>query len=165
MTPPEDAVAQGVNDQGAVNVPVNDWHDGRTLLPQYQNSLQDSTNFDDAETDIASLAAITDKLDLEDNTGEEGSSPSRAPNHTGDPTWDRMFCDPSWRKMHYISCCIYKDISELEALFHHYPNDNFVGYADEEGNTGTMFAATEENGLETLRWLYSHGGPFDQANH
>lgn len=134
----EDVVAQGhgwelndensgfvaVNDQGAVDVPVNDWHDGRTLLPHYQNSLQDSTNFDDAETDIASLAAITDKLDLEDNTGEEGSSPSRAPNHTGDPTWDRMFCDPSWRKLHYMSCCIYKDISELEALFCHYPNDN-----------------------------------------
>jgi hypothetical protein len=154
-----------VNNQGTVEVPINDWHDSRTLLPQHQKNSQDTTDLDDAEGEIDSLVDTTAGLNLEDSTDDRDPSPSRAPNNTGDPIWDEMFTDPAWRKAYYISCCCFKDIPELELLFRRYPNDKFAGHVDEEGESGALLAAIDENGLETVRWLHDRGDSITWANH
>jgi hypothetical protein len=154
-----------VNKQGTVEVPINDWQDGRTLLPQYQNQAQDSTDFDDAEVEIDSLADITNGLNLEDNTDEEDPLPSPPPRKTDDEILEELFSDPSYRKICYISHCVRCEIPELEQLCRQYSHDELIGCVDETGDSGALLAAIEEKGLETLRWLHNRGDSITRANH
>jgi hypothetical protein len=147
-----------VDNGGMVVVPINDWIDGRTLLPQYQNQPLDSADFDDAGAEMSSLADAANGLNLEDSTGEED------PYKTGDPVWDEMFSEPAWRQKFYMTCCAEMNISQLEMLHRRYPNDNFVGCVDYEGDNGSLLAASDENGLEQLRWHHGRGASITHAN-
>ena len=151
-----------VDSRGTVEVPMNDWHDGRTLLPQYQTKT-----LDDDEAQMSFLADKTRRLSLEDGTDDKDPTPSSPPqkSQTEDKSWDELFSDPAWRKIHYISCCCYKDIPSLESLFRQYPNDIFTGHVEDDGDYGALLAASEEKGLETVRWLHDRGDSITRANH
>lgn len=142
--------------EGTVAVPVNDGQDGRTLLPQHQKRLRD------VEDDIDKLIADTEASTLEDHAGRKSSDSIPHPSH--EEIMRELYADPQFRQAQYKSQCILGEIEELDLLCRRYPDDHLKGSVDEEGNTGTLLAATEERGLETLRWLHRHGDPIHQAN-
>jgi hypothetical protein len=184
-----------VNEGGVVEVPINEWLYGRTLLPQYQCQPKDSADVDDAEAEmswLAALAGATSGLDLDrqDSTGEESPVPSRSPQQTAreildetfrrgertpfatpppqktdDEIWAELFAEPDFRKYCYISYCVRRNIPALEQLCRQYLHDALIGYVDEDGESGALCAAIEERGLETLRWLHDRGDSITRANH
>jgi hypothetical protein len=179
-----------VNNQGTVEVPINDWHDGRTLLPQHQKNSQDTTDLDDAEGEIDLLANVTSGLNLEDGTSEASPLPacsprktaqenmhdlslsneakpfpSPPPQKTGDKDWDELFSDLDGRRSFYIEYCAKCNTPALEQLCLQYPHDSLIGYVEEDGDYGALLAAIEEKGLETVRWLHDRGDSITRANH
>lgn len=78
---------------------------------------------------------------------------------------EELWASSEYRQDVYHSACVRRDIHQLRQLFERYPEDNFIAHTDQKGDLGVLFAATEENGLETLKWLQSRGGAVDQANH
>jgi len=148
-----------VHGQGRVEIPINDCRDGRTILPQYQeqHSLSDNAS------ETSSLTGATENLNL--GSGVDGESPKPQPNKTYQEIMEELYLDPTYRHHSYISHCCLREIPELELLLRQYPADHFIGSVDEEGNSGTLLAATEEDGLETLCWLQNRGDPIDRANH
>jgi hypothetical protein len=151
-----------VDNQGTVEVPVKEWRESRTKLPQYQTE-----NLDHAEAQMSFLVDRTRGVNFEDGTDDRDPSPSPPPqkSQTGDESWDELFSDPAWRKTYYISCCCYRDIPSLESLFRQYPNDKFTGYVEDDGDYGALLAAIDEKGLETVRWLHDRGDSITRANH
>jgi len=146
-----------VNDQGVVAVPVDDAQDGRSLLPQFRTASQ-VTEEDTSDTD--NLLSATHNLNLSGD--EEGPS---ATSKTTDQVLDELYSDFQFRRNMYFSHCILNELHELEKLATLYQNDQLVGSIDEEGNTGCLFAATGEAGLDILRWLQDRGDSIHQPNH
>lgn len=152
-----------VNHEGTVPVPISDYWDGRTLLPHYTERHQIASTFEEADDDTDDLVADTGALKLENRAEEQ--PPKLTQLKTDDEIWEELYVDPDFRRDMYFRHCIYKEVQQLESLYRQYPDDGFIGCVDEEGNTGVLLAATEENGLRTLRWLYARGDPIDRANH
>ncbi|KAK1048882.1 hypothetical protein LTR74_017423 [Friedmanniomyces endolithicus] len=152
-----------VNNHGVVDIPLQDYLDGRTLLPQYLEQQQATFDLDDTESETSSLADVTNGLNLGSNAGE--GSPIRASEKTTEEIIEELHLDPAYRQNMYIFYCCQRRVLELQSLCHQYPNDQLIGHVDEKGNTGALLAATEESGLETLRWLQRHGDSISQANH
>ncbi|KAK1091510.1 hypothetical protein LTR48_006164 [Friedmanniomyces endolithicus] len=152
-----------VNNHGVVDIPLQDYLDGRTLLPQYLEQQQATFDLDDTESETSSLADVTNGLNLGSNAGE--GSPIRASEKTTEEIIEELYLDPAYRQNMYIFYCCQRRVLELQSLCHQYPNDQLIGHVDEKGNTGALLAATEESGLETLRWLQRHGDSISQANH
>jgi hypothetical protein len=152
-----------VNHQGIVQVPVEDYQDGRTLLPQHQKRRQFDAPLEDTESSTDELIPTIDALTLKDGAGEQGSKPM--PDKTIDEILEELYLDPKWRRDLYFSHSILREIQDLEYLCRRYPDDHLIGSVDHEGNTAVLHAATEENGLKTLRWLQDFGDPIHQPNH
>lgn len=146
-----------VNRDGIVPVSIDDGQDGRTLLPQYQKQCPDT------EGDIDELVAATDASTLEDDTGKRRPEPVPTPSH--EEIMKELYAEAQSRKAMYISHCIWGKVRELELLFRQYPDDHLIKHVNAEGNTGALFAATEEKGSKTLPWLHRHGCSIDLANH
>jgi hypothetical protein len=147
-----------MNSQGAVPVPVNDCRDGRTLLAQYEAQHQLQPSVDD-------LAAATENLELDVDEGGEEESKIPSPTKTGEEILHELYEDPDYRRMMYVSHCSLCELQELASLCRQYPDDHLIGSIDEEGNTGSLLAATQENGVNMLKWLHAHGGSLTMANH
>ncbi|KAH0183635.1 hypothetical protein KCV03_g9543, partial [Aureobasidium melanogenum] len=125
-----------VNRDGIVPVSIDDGQDGRTLLPQYQKQCPDT------EGDIDELVAATDASTLEDDTGKRRPEPVPTPSH--EEIMKELYAEAQSRKAMYISHCIWGKVRELELLFRQYPDDHLIKHVNAEGNTGALFAATEE---------------------
>jgi ankyrin repeat protein len=65
----------------------------------------------------------------------------------------------------YFTACCTKDIKQLELLFRVYPEDSFANAFDREGNNGILLAATEDAGLDTIKWLKQKGVSVNQKNY
>lgn len=76
-----------------------------------------------------------------------------------------LYDDPSFRRKTYVSHCCLGELRDLKLLCSKYPNDHLIGSVDDEGNTGSLLAATEERGLEVLLWLHGQGDDLTRANH
>ncbi|KAK1081895.1 hypothetical protein LTR48_007275, partial [Friedmanniomyces endolithicus] len=151
-----------VNDQGAVKMAINDCRDGRTLLPQHQEQ-QATIDLDDIESETSSLADVTSGLNLGSSAGEGSLTPPLE--RTDEEIMAKLYLDPVYRQTMYMSHCCLREVPELQLLCRQYPDDQLIGCVDEEGNTGALLAATEEGGLEILRWLQRHGDSITLANH
>ena len=152
-----------VNHQGAVTVPINDCRDGRTLLPQYQEQHQITFALEETEGDVGELDVSIGALSLGSGAGEQ--RPKRTPAKSYDDILEVLYSSPAFRRTMYFSHCTLREIQELELLYRRYPDDRLVGCVDNEGNTGALLAATEENGQKTLRWLQDRGDSIHQTNH
>jgi len=86
------------------------------------------------------------------------------PTHPDD-VWRDFMNDKSFRSKYYISACCTKDMEQLEALFRVYPEDSFANAVDREGSNGILLAATEDAGLDTVKWLKQKGVSIDQRNY
>ncbi|KAK4900163.1 hypothetical protein LTR49_027511 [Elasticomyces elasticus] len=147
-----------VNSQGRVLVPMKDCHDGRTLLPKEGEQQHDSPAPVEADDETDDLIRAVNTLEL------QGPGLEPTPHESPDETWDKLYRDPKFRRTMYFSHCILREIKYLKSLCHQYPEDDFIRAGDEQENTGVLLAATEEDGLETVRWLHAHGGSVDRAN-
>lgn len=78
---------------------------------------------------------------------------------------EELYADPNYRRKMYFSHCCLCDLPDLKSLCHWYPDDHLVGSVDGDGDTGSLLAATEEKGLDVLKWLYAHGDSVILANH
>jgi hypothetical protein len=148
-----------VNSQGAVPVPLNDCRDGRTLLPQYEAQHRLPALPDDLED----LVAEAENLDINEDQAEEPPTPP--PRKTHEEILLELYNDPDFRREMYISHCCYAELPDLKLLCKRHPDDHLIGSVDEEGNTGSLLAATEEKGLDVLRWLQAKGDPITLPNH
>lgn len=160
---PETCELVTVDHQGIVQVPVEDYQDGRTLLPQHQKRSLIEHLPEDMESDTDDLAPAMDTLNLEDAAEEQ--EPKPLPDKTTEEVLGELYLDPNWRRQLYFSHAILKEIHGLEDLCRRYPDDKLTGSVDREGNTAVLFAATEEDGLQTLRWLQDNGDPIHHPNH
>ena len=151
-----------VNRQGAVTVPINDFRDGRTLLPQHQEQHQITFALEETEGDVDELEVSICALSLGSGAGEQ--RPKRTPVKSYRDISELLYSSPVFRRTVYFSHCTLRKIQELELLYNRYPDDRLVGCVDNEGNTGAL-AATEENGQKTLRWLQDRGDSIHQTNH
>ena len=162
----EDREFTTMNHDGTVIVPLNDYHDGRTLLPEHEERRQIISaigDIKDDEDDADDLSTAMGDLDLECGVEERTMATSR--NTSGDEILEKLYLDPGFRRKMYFSHCILREVRELEVLCYRYPDDHLIGCVDEEGNTGALLAATEENGLKTLTWLQHRGDSIRRANH
>ncbi|CAD0046447.1 unnamed protein product [Aureobasidium pullulans] len=125
--------------------------------PQIEPPLQD------IESSTDELVPAIDALTLKDGAGQQGSM--LMPDETIDEVLKELYLDPKWRRDLYFSCSIFRDIQGLEDLCRRYPDDPLIGSVDDEGDTAVLYAATEDNGLKTLRWLQDRGDPIHQSNH
>ncbi|KAK0955421.1 hypothetical protein LTR91_022862 [Friedmanniomyces endolithicus] len=141
---------------------INDCRDGRTLLPQHQEQ-QATIDLDDIESETSSLADVTSGLNLGSSAGEGSLTPPLE--RTDEEIMAKLYLDPVYRQTMYMSHCCLREVPELQLLCRRYPDDQLIGCVDEEGNTGALLAATEEGGLEILRWLQRHGDSITLANH
>ena len=82
-----------------------------------------------------------------------------------DDEWRDLMNDQSFRYGCYVSACCLKDMKQLEALFCKYPEDSFANAVDDEGNNGILLAATEDAGLDTVKWLEQKGVSIDQRKY
>lgn len=175
------------DDQGIVLMPVNDGRDGRTLLPEHEGR-HEPPPFDDEADELAYAAS---QLSLRQSYGPQAAKASVL---MSDKSVDDFFeqqaaeasvpmptssihdifkdldehppeNDPVYRKFMYASHVILGQLPELMSLCDRYPDDGFIGSFDEEGNTDALLAATEEHGLETLRWLHTNGESLSRPNH
>ncbi|KAK5118016.1 hypothetical protein LTR62_004060 [Meristemomyces frigidus] len=142
-----------VNCEGVCPVPVSYWSDGRTRLPQYQKQCQSESVPADTDSEADGLAAAAGALTLQSRQ------------QTDEEILEELHEDPDYRLTCYFAHCCLRETRKLAFLCGQYPKDNLVGSVDEEGNTGTILAAAEENGLRTLRWLQDHGDSITQENH
>jgi hypothetical protein len=148
-----------VNSQGAVPVPVNDCRDGRTLLLQYVARHR----LPAVPDDLDDLVAEAGNLDINEDQAEEPPTP--LPRKTAEETLQELYNDPDFRRKMYVSHCCYAELPDLKLLCNRYPDDHLIGSVDEEGNTGSLLAATEEKGLDVLKWLHAQGDPIALSNH
>ncbi|KAK3614239.1 hypothetical protein LTR56_027385 [Elasticomyces elasticus] len=137
---------------------MKDCHDGRTLLPKEGEQQHDPPAPVEADDETDDLIRAVNTLEL------QGPGLEPTPHESPDETWDKLYCDPRFRRTMYFSHCILREIKYLISLCHQYPEDDFIRAGDEQENTGVLLAATEEDGLETVRWLHAHGGSVDRAN-
>ncbi|KAK5702453.1 hypothetical protein LTR17_022308 [Elasticomyces elasticus] len=142
-------------------MPINVYQDGRTLLLQHQGK-EASLSLDEIKSDTSPLAAVVDGLSLVSSAGDKSLTP---PSKTYEEVMRELYLDPAYRKDMYMSYCCLKSLTELQLLCRQYPDDQLIGFVDDEGNTGALLAATEEGRLETLRWLQGQGDSISQANH
>lgn len=142
-----------VNHCGDIEVPIDDGRDGRTLLPRYREQHQPKISLKDSDSESdESLTARTQAVDLNREK-------------TTEDILGELYSDPGYRLKVYFSHCCLRELRKLKMLCRRYSEDPFVASVDEDGNTGLLLAATEENGLETLRWLEKQGGSIHRANH
>lgn len=153
---------RAVDHDGKVEIPREDWRDGRTLLLRYreQPAMEPIIDNESDEDEIDVLTGETESLTLEDARKKSTSTP-KAPHEM----WEELCLDPKFRTRLYFSHCVLKRIRDLESLFDRYPTDSFVGATTEEGDNGALLAATEENGLDTLMWLEERGCSIQKANY
>lgn len=143
----------------------------RSLLPHLTNlpiqSLEeDETNDrEDGEAyDSRRLAAQLDALAL--NTADRETQPPGAPvGPEVDEIWEGLMATTDHRRKLYIGACTNRDLPELRRLMSAYPEDDFPSLTDDTGGNGILFAATEENALETMQFLLDHGAEPDLPDH
>jgi len=171
-----------VDSRGVVPVPVNDCRDGRTLLARYEAKAKakvrtkarakaeaKTTAQQQLALSIDDLAAETEDLELaqdrekEKEKAEEQSTQLPIPN--AERILQELYEDRHFRRDMYASHCSSCDLPNLVSLCRQYPNDGLIGSIDREGNTGSLLAATEENGLSVLKWLHKRGDFWKRANH
>ena len=158
----EDREFKTMNHDGTVTVPLNDYHDGRTLLTEHEERRQIISTIEDIKDDADYLSTAINDLDLECSAEERTMAIPR--NASDDEILEELYLDPGFRRKMYFSHCILREVGELEVLCHRYPDDHLIGCVDKEGNTGVLLAATEENGLRTLTWLQNRGDSIRRAN-
>ena len=166
----EDQSFVTVNSEGVVPVPMNDCRDGRTLLPRYEAKAkrkQNKKTKNRLTLSVDDLVSKTNNLELNQEgkkkKADESSTPLPIP--TAEETLQELYEDPRFRRDMYISHCCLCDLPDLVSLCRRYPNDGLIGSIDGEGNSGSLLAATEENGLEILKWLHKQGDSLTRANH
>ena len=129
-----------VNRQGAFTVPIKDFRDGRTLLPQHQEQHQITFALEETEGDVDELEVSICALSLESGAGEQ--RPKRTPVKSYRDISNLLYSSPVFRRTVYFSHCTLRKIQELELLYNRYPDDRLVGCVDNEGNTGALAALT-----------------------
>ncbi|KAK5105707.1 hypothetical protein LTR62_002351 [Meristemomyces frigidus] len=82
-----------------------------------------------------------------------------------DEIWDTLMASASHRRRLYISACMNRDLPMLRGLMQAYPEDDFPSLTDEHsGGNGVLHAATEENAVETIKFLLENGAAPDQPD-
>ncbi|KFA81224.1 hypothetical protein S40288_07887 [Stachybotrys chartarum IBT 40288] len=155
----EDSVIYTVTYQGRLYDPLSRRSQFRRLLDEYQNPSWPDENDKAAATDENAIVDSLNSMGLSDSE-EHNNKPTRP-----DDIWRELMNDQSHRSTCYISACCLKDIEQLEALFHEYPEDSFANAVDHEGNNGILLAATEDAGLNTVKWLQQRGVSINQGNY
>ena len=133
----------------------------RTLLPRFFHLHEIEIYPSRTDSDESSLDAATEGLSLND---ESNTEPPKGPRISTEEMREDLYASPESRRKMYISACVRRDIGELQELFDKY-SDDFIAQTSRDGDTGILLAATEEGGLETLKWLQSKGAALDQASH
>jgi len=101
---------------------------------------------------------------LDDVPGESESNAPYRQTSSIDPL-NGLLPDRTFRSSLYFSCCVLDKFTELMSLIRTCPVDGLIGSVDGEANTGSVLAASEENGLISLQWLQKQGDPIDQPNY
>jgi hypothetical protein len=151
----EGSIIYTVTYQGRLCDPRSLRSQPRRLLDEHKPDKNDKA----AAKDEVAIADSLNSIRLSDSE-ELDNQPTRL-----DDVWRDLFNDPSFRYDCYFSACILKDMKELEALFREYPEDLFVNAVDDEGNNGILLAATEDAGLDTVKWLEQKGVSIDRRNY
>ena len=135
----------------------------RSILPFFAH-LHKPPELDewwDEENEDEGLANVAKRLHLNDESSSKRPFPQR--------TWEALPEDPfessNYRHLVYISACVQRNIKELHQLFEKYSDDDFVSQLNDDGDNGVLLAATEDNGVATVKWLQRRGAAMDQANH
>lgn len=145
-------------------VSFNGEQETNTDGPEPENALLESMN-------NMKLSGTTDQLD-EPNAKDQQDDPNVIDQHdhsnARQPDIDEILRElhefAEYRKTVYFSACARCDVAGLENLLAKY-EDNFMHMTDKLGGNGVFYAAAEENGLETLKWLQAKGVNVKQANH
>lgn len=87
------------------------------------------------------------------------------PDKTTKEVLEEFHLDPECRPIVYLSHSILRKIQDLEILCFRYPDDHLISPVVDEGNTGFLLSATEENCFRTLRWFQDHEDSIHQPNH
>jgi hypothetical protein len=155
----EESMIYTVTHQGRLCDPLSLRSQPRRLLDEHHNSSWPDENDKAAAKDEDAIANSLDSMRLSDSE-ELDDQPPRV-----DDMWRDLINDQSFRHKCYFSACCTKDIKELKALFREYPEDSFANAVDREGNNGILLAATEDAGLDTVKWLKQKGVSVDQRNY
>ncbi|KAH0837418.1 hypothetical protein FOPE_05186 [Fonsecaea pedrosoi] len=129
----------------------------RSILPSFAHLHERS----ELDSDDESLTDAAERLHIHEESSNAQPPPRRRPEALPEDPYE----SPEFRHIAYISACVRRDIGELHRLFEDYPDDDFVSQVDEDGDNGVLLAATEENGILTVKWLQDRGAAIDQSNH
>ncbi|QSZ30989.1 hypothetical protein DSL72_000550 [Monilinia vaccinii-corymbosi] len=153
----EESMIYTVIHQGRLCDPLSLRSQPRRLLDEYSSCPDE--NDQAAAKDVVAIADSLNSIRLSDSE-ELGKQP---PNF--DDLWTDLKKDKSFRSNYYFSACCAKDLKQLEALFREYPEGSFANAVDRKGNNGILLAATEDAGLDTVKWLKQKGVSIDQRNY
>jgi hypothetical protein len=175
----EEGIIYTVTHEGQLSDPAIARYPPRRLLDKYKRAHDigdiDASDTEDSEGSIGedTLAGpmkglkVSDSGHLRTNPFEPDGSNNAVPKSVQDAyeIVKELYSQESYRHKVYISACCIGDIRDLHMLFERYPDDKYVDVVDQEGNNGILIAATEEAGLNTIKWLECRGVAINKNNH